>query len=139
MGDPARWRWPCANVYVSAAELVEEMVSLFKHARSRSLKSALGVIVVAVLAAGCGSSSNGSESTGGKGAGPVPEPKEPVTISFASWVGKERGMKRIYRAFRKEHPNITVEFQEIPSEEARRKLTTQIAGGNPPDTAYLDS
>jgi multiple sugar transport system substrate-binding protein len=114
-------------------------VGLFKHALSRSLKSALGVIVVAVLAAGCGSSSNGSESTGGKGAGPVPEPKEPVTISFASWVGKERGMKKIYRAFRKEHPNITVEFQEIPSEEARRKLTTQIAGGNPPDTAYLDS
>jgi multiple sugar transport system substrate-binding protein len=102
-------------------------------------KSALGAVLVTALIAGCGGSSDDEASTAGKGAGPVPDPKEPVTITFASWVAQERGMKRIYRAFRKEHPNITVEFQEIPSEEARRKLTTQIAGGNPPDTAYIDA
>jgi multiple sugar transport system substrate-binding protein len=62
-----------------------------------------------------------------------------VTISFASWVGKERGMKALYKKFQAEHPNITVKFVDIPSEEAGRKLTTQIAGGNPPDAAYLDA
>jgi multiple sugar transport system substrate-binding protein len=111
---------------------------LFKHAGSRRLIWVLAVIALAALMASCGGSDDDS-SDAGKGSGPVAEPKEPVTISFASWVAQERGMKALYKKFRKEHPNIQVEFQEIPSEEASRKLTTQIAGGNPPDTAYLDA
>ena len=105
----------------------------------RAVKSALGVLVIAVVAVGCGGSDNEPSSNAGKGAGPVPDPSSPVTIRFASWVGNERGMKRIYAAFQKEHPNITVDFEEIPSEEASRKLTAQIAGGNPPDAAYMDA
>ena len=105
----------------------------------RAVKSALGVVVVAVVAVGCGGSDNETSSNAGKGAGPVPDPKSPVTIRFASWVGNERGMKRIYKQFQQEHPNITVEFEEIPAEEASRKLTAQIAGGNPPDAAYMDA
>jgi multiple sugar transport system substrate-binding protein len=105
----------------------------------RAVKSALGVIVVAVVAVGCGGSENESSSNAGKGAGPVPDPKSPVTIRFASWVGNERGMKAIYKQFQQEHPNITVDFEEIPAEEASRKLTAQIAGGNPPDAAYMDA
>ncbi len=105
----------------------------------RAVKSALGVVLIAVVAAGCGGSDDETSSNAGKGAGPVPDPSSPVTIRFASWVGNERGMKRIYKAFQKEHPNITVEFEDIPAEEASRKLTAQIAGGNPPDTAYMDA
>ena len=48
-------------------------------------------------------------------------------------------MKRLYSKFQTEHPNITVEFQEVPAEESEKKLTTQIAGGNPPDAAYVDA
>jgi multiple sugar transport system substrate-binding protein len=106
---------------------------LSKHACSLS-----AIVVAAALLAGCGSSDN-EATTAGAGAGPVPEPKEPVTISFASWVGQERGMRALYKKFKAEHPNITVKFENLPSEEANRKLTTQIAGGNPPDTAYLDA
>jgi hypothetical protein len=36
------------------------------------------------------------------------------------------------------HPNITIEFQGIPAEEMNDRLTTQIAGGNPPDAVFLD-
>jgi multiple sugar transport system substrate-binding protein len=108
---------------------------VFKH----GLRSAIGVFVVAVVAAGCGGSDNESSTNAGKGAGPVPDPKQPVTIRFASWVGNERGMKRIYKQFQQEHPNITVDFEEIPAEEASRKLTAQLAGGNPPDAAYIDA
>jgi multiple sugar transport system substrate-binding protein len=92
-----------------------------------------------MFATGCGGSDDDDATSAGKGKGPVAAPTEPVEISFASWVAKERGMKKLYRQFREEYPNITVDFQEIPSEEAARKLTTQIAGGNPPDTAYVDS
>jgi multiple sugar transport system substrate-binding protein len=105
----------------------------------RAVKSALGVAVIAVVAVGCGGSDSESTSNAGKGEGPVADPTSPVTIRFASWVGNERGMKRIYAAFQKEHPNITVDFEEIPAEEASRKLTAQIAGGNPPDAAYIDA
>jgi multiple sugar transport system substrate-binding protein len=105
----------------------------------RAVKSALGVVVVAVVAIGCGGSENESSSSAGKGAGPVPDPSSPVTIRFASWVGQERGMKEIYKQFQQEHPNITVKFEEIPAEESSRKLTAQIAGGNPPDAAYMDA
>jgi multiple sugar transport system substrate-binding protein len=112
------------------------MVGVVKHA----LKGAVGLLVIAVVAAGCGSSDSGSDSSSAsKGAGPVPDPKSPVTITFASWVSKEQGMKDLYKKFRAEHPNITVKFLDIPAEEAGRKLTTQIAGGNAPDTAYLDA
>jgi multiple sugar transport system substrate-binding protein len=110
-------------------------VDLTKHARSLS---SIAVVVIAALVAGCGGGSDDS-TTAGQGKGPVPDPKQPVTISFASWVGGTRGMKVLYKKFQKAHPNIKVEFQEIPSEEARRKLTTQIAGGNAPDSAYLDA
>jgi multiple sugar transport system substrate-binding protein len=106
---------------------------------SKLAGSLSAVLVAAALLAGCGSSTDDASPAAGAGAGPVPEPKEPVTISFASWVGQERGMRKIYRKFKAEHPNITVKFENIPAEEANRKLTTQIAGGNPPDTAYLDA
>ena len=105
---------------------------------SKHAGSLWAIIVAAALLAGCGSSDN-ETTTAGAGAGPVPEPKEPVTISFASWVGQERGMRKIYKEFHAAHPNITVKFENLPAEEANRKLTTQIAGGNPPDTAYLDA
>ena len=108
---------------------------MFGHA----VKTALCLLVAAVVAVGCGSSDDGSSSGASKGAGPVPDPKQPVTITFASWVGKERGMKALYKKFQAEHPNIKVKFVDIPAEEAGRKLTTQIAGGNPPDSAYLDA
>ncbi|HEX2051866.1 MAG TPA: extracellular solute-binding protein [Actinomycetota bacterium] len=67
------------------------------------------------------------------------EPTEPVTISFASWVGESPQMKKFAEDFQKEHPNITIEFQNVPAERATDKLTTQVAGGNPPDVAYMDS
>jgi multiple sugar transport system substrate-binding protein len=109
-------------------------IGVFKHA----VKPALGVIVAAVVAIGCGGSDSASTTSAGKGSGAVPEPKSPVTIRFASWVGKERGMKALYKQFQAKHPNITVEFEDIPAEEATDRLTTRIAGGNPPDTAFLD-
>jgi multiple sugar transport system substrate-binding protein len=109
--------------------------------RVPKLAASLAAVIVALaLVAGCESSSDDEQTpAAGAGSGPVPEPKEPVTISFASWVGQERGMKKLYKQFKAEHPNITIEFQNIPPEEMSRKLTTQIAGGNPPDTVYMDA
>jgi multiple sugar transport system substrate-binding protein len=107
-----------------------------KHVSRRSVVAAAAAAALAL--AGC-SSGGGSDSDQGAGEGPVPEPTSPVTISFASWVGEIPEMQQLLAAFKQEHPNITVELQNVPAEEATEKLTTQVAGGNPPDVAYVDA
>lgn len=94
-----------------------------------------GALVVALTACG-GSSGN---DTSDQGSGAIEEPTSPVTISFASWVGESEEMQSVKAAFEKEHPNITVDLQNVPADSMTQKLTTQIAGNNPPDAAYVDS
>jgi multiple sugar transport system substrate-binding protein len=76
---------------------------------------------------------------GGAGQGPVKDPKSPVTITFSSWVGSDPTMKQMAADFHKLHPNITIQFQNVSADNASEKLTTQIAGGDPPDVAYIDA
>ncbi len=115
-------------------------------------RRALSLLVAALAVSVAASCSSGGSGSGGSSSSPpptsstqpsapttVPEPTSPVTISFASWVGGQDGMKLAYARFHKLHPNITVKFQNVPAEELETKLTTQIAGGNPPDAAYVDA
>jgi multiple sugar transport system substrate-binding protein len=118
-------------------------------------------VAIMAIVAGCGSS--GSSGSGGtvnsvvqsqqqgaigqnldlsKLSPGIPDPSSPVTITFQSWVGSTDGAKmwqKLADQFHQIHPNITIKFQDVPSEEAVTKLTTQIAGGNPPDVAYVDT
>ncbi len=66
----------------------------------------------------------------------IPDPSQPVTITFASWVSA--GLKPYADEFQKLHPNIKIKFQDVDAENIVTKITTQIAGGNAPDAAYLD-
>src|SRR5215213_11380042 len=68
----------------------------------------------------------------------IPEPAEPVTITFASWVNETPMMSMLRDHFQEVHPNIKVDFQGVPAEEMDARLTTQIAGGNPPDSVFVD-
>lgn len=68
----------------------------------------------------------------------IPDPSEPVTISFASWVGTSEVLQSLRDQFQELHPNITVEFEDVPAEEFTDRLTTRIAGGNPPNVAFMD-
>lgn len=106
---------------------------------SRRSVAVVGPLVAAALVlAGC--SSGGSSNTNqGAGKGTVPEPKSPVTVTFSSWVGTDDTMKGLAAAFHKEHPMITIDFQNVPAEQASQKLTTQIAGGDPPDVAFVNA
>jgi len=69
----------------------------------------------------------------------IPDPSSPVTVKFASWVGEQEGMKKLADTFHKLHPNITIDFQDIPAEDIHDKLLTQVAGATAPDAAYLDA
>jgi len=68
----------------------------------------------------------------------IPSPSEPVTVTFASWVGGGQDWQSLAAQFHELYPNITIEFQDVPAEEIRTKLLTQVAANNPPDAAYLD-
>ena len=95
----------------------------------------LVVVGTAFALAGCGGGSSGSSGGGID----VSEPTSPVTITFESWVGNEPPIKKFAKQFKKLHPNINIKFVNVPAEEIGQKLTTQIAGGNPPDAAFVDS
>jgi len=68
----------------------------------------------------------------------IADPAEPVTITFASWVGSSEVLQSLRDQFHGLHPNITVDFEDVPAEEFTDRLTTRIAGGNPPDVAFVD-
>lgn len=69
----------------------------------------------------------------------VAVPDEQITISFASWVGGGEAYQTLAAKFNELYPNITIEFQDVPFEELRTKLLTQVAANNPPDVAYMSS
>lgn len=105
--------------------------------------SVVAVCVVATMSlAACGGSDSekpGGDTQQGQGAGPVPEPTEPTTVSFFSWIGNQPTMKKLAEQFHKEHPNITIKFENVPAEQAGQVLTTRIAGNNAPDVAYVNA
>jgi ABC-type glycerol-3-phosphate transport system substrate-binding protein len=103
------------------------------------------VAMVAIAATGlsaCGGDDPGSDEPDenqGQGEGPVEEPTEPTEVTFFSWVGTQPNMKKLAREFHKEHPNITIKFENVPAEQAGQILTTRIAGNNAPDVAYVNA
>jgi ABC-type glycerol-3-phosphate transport system substrate-binding protein len=107
----------------------------------RSIVAVTGLLMVTTVA--CVNAGSGDEDPTQAPASVVPtvaqEPTEPTTISFSSWVGESPQMKKLAQQFNEEYPNITVEFENVPAGRSRDKLLTQVAGGNPPDVAYMDA
>jgi len=93
-------------------------------------------LIGALVACSAGTKPN---TDAGKGQGPVQDPTSATTVTFSSWVGSDPTMKKMAADFHKLHPNITIQFQNVSADNASQKLTTQIAGGNPPDVAYVDA
>jgi len=104
----------------------------------------IALLAVALIATAClGSSGSNSEETQATQGEVEPriakEPTEPVTVSFLSWVGESPLMKKFAEQFQEQHPNITIEFQNVPAERSFEKLLTTVAGGTAPDVAFMDS
>lgn len=106
---------------------------------SRKAMALVAGLTLVFLSACGGGGGGGTDDEAGEGAGPVPEPSEPVTITFSSWVGNEPAMKKLAKTFHEEHPNITIKFENTTAERSVEVLTTRVAGGNPPDVAYIDA
>src|SRR5690554_3999262 len=60
-------------------------------------------------------------------------------LQVASWWSFEGGssLDAFKQAFEAKHPDIVIEYVQIPSSEYYTKVLTMIAGGTPPDVAML--
>jgi multiple sugar transport system substrate-binding protein len=110
-------------------------LSVKKRSSRRLVPLAAAITALSLTACGGG----GSQGSAGQGTGPVADPEQEVTISFASWIGESDEMAQIKKQFEKEHPNIKVELRAVPADSMTQTLTTQVAGNNPPDVAFVDA
>jgi len=66
--------------------------------------------------------------------------QDAVNLRMTTWSANEAHMalfNGIAEEFKKTHPNVTVTFEPLPFDNYTTTLTTQIAGGNAPDLAWI--
>jgi multiple sugar transport system substrate-binding protein len=64
----------------------------------------------------------------------------PVTLRMTTWSANDAHVKLfndIAAEYKQSHPDVTVKFDALPVESYTTTLTTQIAGGNAPDLAWI--
>jgi multiple sugar transport system substrate-binding protein len=76
----------------------------------------------------------------GGGGNDAADPGAPVTLRMTTWSANDAHVKLftdIATAYQQSHPGVTVKFDALPVESYTTTLTTQIAGGNAPDLAWI--
>lgn len=66
--------------------------------------------------------------------------QDAVNLRMTIWSANEAHLKlfnEIAGGFKKDHPNVSVTYESLPFETYTTALTTQIAGGNAPDMAWI--
>jgi multiple sugar transport system substrate-binding protein len=64
----------------------------------------------------------------------------PVTLRMTTWSANPAHVElfnAIAADYKTTHPDVTVSFEALPLENYTTTVTTQIAGGNPPDIAWI--
>ena len=64
----------------------------------------------------------------------------PVSLRMTTWSANPDHVKlfdAIAADYKQTHPDVTVTFEALPFESYTTTVTTQIAGGNPPDIAWI--
>ncbi len=121
-----QWLSECATRPISRRQFVE-----------RALKLGLSVPAAAALLAACGDSDDagttGQSAPTTARAGTL-QGRVQILVGFGTGNAPAQVpvQEALAQAFMTENPGVTIEFLRVPSE-ARTKLTTLIAGGEPPD------
>lgn len=93
---------------------------------------ALAAVSGALLVGACSPSSSGSSASGGDGG--------KVTLTVWSWrVEDEAAYKKIFAAYEKAHPGVTVDFKAFKATEYNKILATGLAGDGGPDVPQVRS
>ncbi|MEV5528223.1 ABC transporter substrate-binding protein [Streptomyces prunicolor] len=96
--------------------------------RTRKVLSAVALTTVLALTAACGGSSTGTSD-------------KAVELRMTVWTSDKDQLKLfdgIAAAYRADHPDVAkITFESLPFADYNTTLTTQIAGGNAPDLAWM--
>ncbi|HEX2033166.1 MAG TPA: extracellular solute-binding protein [Chloroflexota bacterium] len=105
--------------------------------RRRVLLGLAGAGTLTPLLAACGGPASGR---GDVAAGVSQLPKEPMQLTYITWVGaaQVKLMQQAADVVRERHPNIRTEVQSIPQAEMILKPTTMAAAGMPPDILHTN-
>jgi ABC-type glycerol-3-phosphate transport system substrate-binding protein len=91
-------------------------------------------ILLAVFVAACGSSDSESGSASAepelKEATELKEPTSPVTLNYVGAAYPAKALEPVIAAFEKAHPNITIEYQEIPQDQLNNVLSSRLDGSD---------
>ena len=66
--------------------------------------------------------------------------QDAINLRMTTWSANEAHLamlNEIAESFKTSHPNVSVTFEPLPFDSYTTTLTTQIAGGNPPDLAWI--
>jgi multiple sugar transport system substrate-binding protein len=93
------------------------------------MKIRAGIAAIALLGTVAACGGGGDSGSGG-----------PVTLRMTTWSANEAHVQLfndIAAAYKQAHPDVTVKFDALPVDTYTTTLTTQIAGGNAPDLAWI--
>ncbi|HEY6760336.1 MAG TPA: extracellular solute-binding protein, partial [Baekduia sp.] len=103
------------------------------HTSLRSLAVvAASVLSVGALAA-CGDSSSSSSSSDAPKLTKqtqLKDPTSPVTLHYVGAAYPAKAYKPVFAAFEKAHPNIKIDYQEVPQDQLNNVLTNRISGSD---------
>ncbi|CAN7227263.1 extracellular solute-binding protein [Terrabacter sp. LjRoot27] len=99
--------------------------------RARRTVLTIAALSGALVVTACSPSSSSSSSTGDDGK---------VTLTVWSWrVEDEAAYNKIFDAYEKAHPNVTVDFKAFKATEYNKILATGLAGSSGPDVPQVRS
>ena len=102
--------------------------------RSRTVRVATTVVAALLLVAlaSCGGSSTSST-------GSSPSPSELTgTLTVWDYYGAATPIKPAIKAFKKLHPQLTINYQAVDWDTFQQKFSVGVSSGEPPDLATLD-
>jgi len=101
--------------------------------RSRTvLAAAVTIVLLAALVASCGGSSTPSASSSASAGQPT------GTLTVWDYYGSATPIKPAIKAFKKLHPQLTINYQAVDWDTFRQKFSVGVSSGAPPDVATLD-
>lgn len=117
-----------------------------KRSHMRVAVPLAATLAAALAISGCSSSSSSSAAAGASSqAATSAADAAPVTLTFWGTYGNGGNKSQtdaltntILPAFKKLHPNITINYVDIPYDDLLQKLTTSAAGGQLPDLIRSD-
>lgn len=118
------------------------MGTLTNHLRRTPL-AVTAITLSMVVLAGCGGGdSSGDTDDPATGSGSDNDAADPVDLRMTVWTADETQLAlfdEIGAAYVEAHPDrvSSVTFETLPFENYTTALTTQVAGGNPPDLAWI--